>query len=481
LQEFRRYEEENGQRLLHYLDLHSYIHPPNVGFGKGSGDEELRQLRLTSTRVFWDPDYKGHVAEDTGEPFRLIPRMREWVDEYYPGTKLALTEYNWGALDDITGALAQADLLGIFGRERLDAATIWGTPKPSEPGAFAFAIFRNYDGRGAGFGETSVEAKSEDPDKLSVFAAERTDGALTLLVINKTASDLETPVALAGMQAAGQAEVWRYSSKDLSAIVREDDAAIVEGAVKAAFPAYSLTMLVVPRDPSAYVTPQPVVESVVNAASGEAGAVAPGEFVTIRGAALGPEEAVDANAGEALPLELGGVRVWFEGFPAPVQRAAAGEVTVAVPFAAGLKPGARFVFEFAGRRAEPVELEMTASAPGLYPEIAREDGSSVTAEAPAAPGDTVIVFATGGGQTVIPSVDAVIPGGSASALVLPCRVFMQGIGAEVKSCTAAPDRPAGIVAIKAVVPEGVPSDPRVPVQIFIGDALAPNSTPIAIR
>jgi uncharacterized protein (TIGR03437 family) len=403
------------------------------------------------------------------------------VDEYYPGTKLALTEYNWGALDDITGALAQADLLGIFGRERLDAATIWGTPQPTDPGAFAFAIYRNYDGRGAAFGETSVSAVSDDADKLSVFASERTDGALTVLVINKSASDLETPVALANFAAAGQAEVWRYSASDLSAIVRVEDAAVVEGAVRATFPAYSLTMLVAPRDPASFERPRPVVESVVNAASGEGGAVAPGEFVVIRGSSLGPEEAVESPEGEALSFELGGVRVWFEGFPAPVRRAEPGSVTVAVPFAVSMKAAARLVVESAGRRAEPVELEVAASAPGLYPEIAKEDGSAVSEEAPAAPGDTVVIFATGGGQTAIPSVDGVIPGGSAPALVLPCRVFMQGIAAEVKSCGAAPDRPSGVVAIRAVVPEGVPSDPRVPVQIFIGDALAPNSAPIPIR
>jgi hypothetical protein len=53
-----------------------------------------------------------------GEVVRLIPRMRAWVDAHYPGTKLAITEYNWGALNHINGALAQADVLGIFGRER---------------------------------------------------------------------------------------------------------------------------------------------------------------------------------------------------------------------------------------------------------------------------------------------------------------------------------------------------------------------------
>ena len=59
----------------------------------------------------------------------LIPRMKNWVATYYPGTKIGITEYNWGAEGHINGATAQADILGIFGREGLDLATRWTTPR----------------------------------------------------------------------------------------------------------------------------------------------------------------------------------------------------------------------------------------------------------------------------------------------------------------------------------------------------------------
>jgi uncharacterized protein (TIGR03437 family) len=115
--------------------------------------------------VFWDPtyqvtgDYWIKDTENNGALVapRFIPRLREIVNANYPGTKIALTEYNWGALHNINGALAQADLLGIFGREGLDMATLWGPPKPTDPGAFAFKIYRNYDDAGGAFGETSVQ------------------------------------------------------------------------------------------------------------------------------------------------------------------------------------------------------------------------------------------------------------------------------------------------------------------------------------
>jgi hypothetical protein len=114
--------------------------------------------------------------------------MRAWVNTHYPGTKLAISEYNWGALNHINGALAQADVLGIFGRERLDLATLWAPPEFDDPGAFAFRMYRNYDGAGSAFGDLNVPASSGDQEKLSIYAARRNqDGRLTLMVINKPA------------------------------------------------------------------------------------------------------------------------------------------------------------------------------------------------------------------------------------------------------------------------------------------------------
>src|SRR3712207_3028879 len=129
--------------------------------------------------------------------------MRAWVNTYYPGTKLAITEYNWGALDHINGALAQADVLGIFGREGLDLATLWAPPADNQPGAFAFRLYRNYDGLGKAFGETSVKATSTDQDNLAIYRPQRgSDGSLTLLVSNKTPTALTCRVNVANFGGA---------------------------------------------------------------------------------------------------------------------------------------------------------------------------------------------------------------------------------------------------------------------------------------
>jgi hypothetical protein len=78
-----------------------------------------------------------------------------------------------------------ADVLGIFGREGLNLATLWAPPSPTDPGAFAFRMYRNYDGQGAAFGDTSVAASSADQGQLAIYAARRGgDGVLTLIIIN---------------------------------------------------------------------------------------------------------------------------------------------------------------------------------------------------------------------------------------------------------------------------------------------------------
>src|SRR5208283_4167631 len=123
-------------------------------------------------RSLWDPTYTDESWIATvGGPFpaqiEAIPRFRSWVAANYPGTKVSLSEYNFGALNSINGALTQADVLGVFGREQLDLATLWGPPSAAEPGAFAFRMYRNYDGAGSRYGDTWVQAESSDQSQLA--------------------------------------------------------------------------------------------------------------------------------------------------------------------------------------------------------------------------------------------------------------------------------------------------------------------------
>jgi hypothetical protein len=261
LQQMQAYDQQNGMRILDYLDLHYYPSASGVSLSS-AGNASTQALRLRSTRSLWDPSYidESWISDLAagGIAVQLIPRMKGWVNANYPGTRLAITEYNWGGLESINGALTEADVLGIFGREGLDLATLWGPPTTAQPGAFAFRIYRNYDGAGHVFGDMEVQAKSADQDKLSVYAAQRTsDSALTVVIINKSANSLTSSISLAGLKPQANASVYRYSSANLGAIEHPADQPVSESGFSATFPASSITLFVILPEASGIVKPPP--------------------------------------------------------------------------------------------------------------------------------------------------------------------------------------------------------------------------------
>jgi hypothetical protein len=275
LQQFAAYEAANNLRLLDYLDLHTYFAANYNGHSVAfttAGDTGAQQARLNSTRVFWDPTYTDPNFLQPNYPTdpnyttscsppaqapQLIPMMQTWVANDYPGTKLAIDEYNWGGLEAINGALAQADILGIFGREGLDLGTFWPTTNPSTqmPGLTAFAIYRNYDGANSTFGDMALTSTSANQAALSVYGALRTsDNAVTVVVINKTYGDLTATLSLANLTPNGAAKVFLYSNANLAAIVAQPDLTVTPpptgsttSTLNTTFPAQSITVLVVPK------------------------------------------------------------------------------------------------------------------------------------------------------------------------------------------------------------------------------------------
>ncbi|HOE42469.1 MAG TPA: glycoside hydrolase family 44 protein [Rhodoferax sp.] len=255
LQQMKSYEQQHGLRVLDYLDLHNYPAASGVTLSP-AGNAATQALRLRSTRSLWDASYidESWISDTApgGVAVRLIPRMKQWVADHYPGTRLAISEYNWGAPESINGALAQADVLGIFGREGLDLATLWGEVFSAQPLAFAFRMYRNYDGAGHGFGDTSVQAISADQSALAVYAARRSaDGALTIMILNKSATDLTTAVSLAGFNPKASARVFRYSPANLGAIESRVAQTVSASGFSASFAANSVTLLELPpQDPA---------------------------------------------------------------------------------------------------------------------------------------------------------------------------------------------------------------------------------------
>jgi hypothetical protein len=185
-------------------------------------------------------------TQPTNTILMLIPRMKNWVATQYPGTKIGITEYNWGAEPYINGATAQADILGIFGREGLDLATRWTTPDPSTPTYKAMKLYRNYDGKKSTFGDTSILTTVPNPDNLSAFGAVRTsDGAMTLMVINKDINNA-TPIAanITNFNATGTVQRWQLTSANV--ISQLANIALTNRVLNDIVPSQSITLYILP-------------------------------------------------------------------------------------------------------------------------------------------------------------------------------------------------------------------------------------------
>jgi Glycoside hydrolase family 44 len=243
LNQLHEYNVTNGQRLLDYFTLHCYPQEGDVSSQTGVSSA-TETLRNQSTRQFWDTNYVD--PSWINSVIMLIPRMQNWVATYYPGTKIGVTEYNWGAEPYINGATAQADILGIFGREGLDLATRWTTPDPSTPTYLAMKMYRNYDSEGHTFGDTSVLEGGPNPDNIAVFAAQRSsDDALTLMVVSKYLTGT-APIVInvTNFTGTGTAHVWQLNASNV--IAQLSDVPYSGGTLQTIVPGQSVSLFVLP-------------------------------------------------------------------------------------------------------------------------------------------------------------------------------------------------------------------------------------------
>jgi hypothetical protein len=238
--QMRQRSQTAGVRLLDLLTVHIY---PQGGEYSSDISPAMQLRRNRSTRCLWDTNYVDETW--IADRIMLIPRLKQWATNY-PGTPIGITEYSWGADNHINGATAQADVLGIFGREGLDLATRWTVPASNSPAFNAIRMYRNYDGLRSGFGDINTRTICTNMDSLVAFSAIRTnDGALTIMVVNKVLTGL-TPatLSLSNFPSGGSAQVWQL---DVTNVIRRlPDVAVTAGTVSNLLPAQSITLFVVP-------------------------------------------------------------------------------------------------------------------------------------------------------------------------------------------------------------------------------------------
>lgn len=251
LEQMKMAEQAEGKRLVDVLDLHWYSEVYASGQRITGEDTSADSVaaRVQAPRSLWDPTYKesSWIANDVLQgPIKLIPWLKDKIAAHYPGTGIGFTEYNYGGGGHISGAIAQADVLGIFGREGVALAAYWSLGGPSTFIDAAFRAFTSYDDDGARFGDTSIQALTSDPEKTSIYASvdEAEPGRTVLVAINKTAAPLSAAVTLAAYADVQSVEVWQLGGADPKLVSVPGPALVDTNAFQLPLPAYSVSVVV---------------------------------------------------------------------------------------------------------------------------------------------------------------------------------------------------------------------------------------------
>ncbi len=214
LRKLQEHEATTGVRLLDIVDVHFYPAADGVGYQEAGGiDPATAALRIRSTRALWDPEYLDESWIE--ERLQILPSLKALIEENYPGRKISIGEYNFGAEQHVSGGLAVAEALGRFAQADIHSAYYWSQPTRGSAAYWGFRAFRNFDGTGGRFQDQWVPAGA--PEGVSVFASRDPAGTRMVVIALNLQPDraqrirLEldgcgTPVNTRAFSWAGQAE-----------------------------------------------------------------------------------------------------------------------------------------------------------------------------------------------------------------------------------------------------------------------------------
>lgn len=244
-------EQAEGKRLIDVLDFHWY--PEAQGGGEritaSSTGAGIVAARLQAPRSLWDSSYTEDswiTQYSTNGPIDLLHRIQSKIAAHYPGTGIAITEYNYGGTDHISGGLAQADVLGIYGREGVTAACYWSLTGQDGYVWAAFDAFLSYDGAGSAFGNTGLTATTSDVPGTSIYASldDGNEGRVVLVALNKTSAPIDVGFAVTHTQEFSQAEVYEVTSASPTPTRGADIAISKTNAFVHQLPGYSISTIV---------------------------------------------------------------------------------------------------------------------------------------------------------------------------------------------------------------------------------------------
>jgi uncharacterized protein (TIGR03437 family) len=233
----------------------------------------------------------------------------------------------------------------------------------------------------------------------------------------------------------------------------------------------------------------PVITSVVNAASGQAGPLAPGSWATIIGGFLGStvNQTIWKATNGVVDTTLTDVRFLVDGSPAPVIAASTQRAVIQMPYAIAGRDRVSIVAEYRGNRSQPVMVPVILVSPAIFliegtlGWVVNEDGTANRIGNGADIGSIVTVYATGEGLTDPAGTDGLLAGNNPPKPPGTVRLWMDGQEAEVISYGGVNGQPPGLFQVRARIPANVTRGGAVNMTLGINDNFSPDTVTIAIR
>ena len=215
-------------RLLDVFDLHWYSEAignnERIVGASNPANRANAEARMQAPRTLWDRNYRedSWIAQWYSSFLPLLPRMKTAITTYFPGTKLSISEYNYGGENHISGGLAMADALGIYGKYGVDFGFYWQMETQTAFTSAAFKLYRNYNGSNGTFGSVSVNAATGDSVRTSIYASvvSSVNTELHLILLNKSFdSTMTATITITSPETYESVRIWSFDSS--SATIRE--------------------------------------------------------------------------------------------------------------------------------------------------------------------------------------------------------------------------------------------------------------------
>jgi uncharacterized protein (TIGR03437 family) len=214
--------------------------------------------------------------------------------------------------------------------------------------------------------------------------------------------------------------------------------------------------------------------SIANASSGSVGPFAPNSVVSIYGDGLARSThalTADDISGGRLPDEMNFTRVYVENQPAPILFVSEKQINFLIPSMQN-KGTVRIRVVTEGLSGPEISVSVVDCAPALFPlsdgyAIATSaDGKLLTPDAPAHPGDFIVVYLTGLGKTSAKPLPGEIPRALDWILALSSlKVTLGTVALDpvlIKYAGVTPGS-GGLYQLNLAIPDGVGTDPEIKV------------------